>query len=186
MNIKDFIKKNIVGYSATDFKLPFDTTETSFEKDEIVTDYGQIEDKVYFLNKGLVQVSILKDEEEKIVEFFSTGEFFCAYSSLLLQAPSDVQLITLTDCRVSVITRHELFDAYTKSLLASNLGLVVTQKLYLSRIQREKDFLTKPADIRYKELLERNPELIAQIPMNKVAKYLGIQPESLSRIKKSI
>jgi CRP-like cAMP-binding protein len=185
MTIEAFIRKNLPDYSNLDFTLPFEVVQSRFGKSEIITDYGMVEDKVYFLNDGLVQVSILSNEEEKIVEFFLSGQFFCAYTSLLSRTPSDVQLLALTDCSVSVINGQDLFNAYKKSLLASNLGLFVTQQLYLSRTQREKDFLTKPADVRYKELIDRNPNLVKLVSMNKIAKYLGIQPESLSRIRKS-
>jgi CRP-like cAMP-binding protein len=184
MTIEDYIRQNITHYAHEDIVLPFKIELISFPKDDIITDYGQIEDKVYFLNQGLVQITILRNEEEKIVEFFKSGEFFSSYTSLLTQHPSDIQVVTLTNCNVSVIKRQDLLDAYSKSILASNLGLYVTQKLYLSRIQREKDFLTKPADVRYKELVLRNPELTKLVSMNKIAKYLGIQPESLSRIRK--
>lgn len=51
---------------------------------------------------------------------------------------------------------------------------------------REKDFLTKSAEQRYQALIAQRPDLIAQVPVHKIAKYLGIHPESLSRIRKQL
>jgi hypothetical protein len=56
----------------------------------------------------------------------------------------------------------------------------------LSRARREKDFLTLSAEERYRLLLEKDPNVVLQIPGNKIASYLGIKPESLSRIRRSI
>jgi len=66
------------------------------------------------------------------------------------------------------------------------LGRIETEKLYLKKVQREKALLTKTAEERYLSLLNTHPEIIQQISIRDISKYLGIQPESLSRIRKKI
>jgi CRP-like cAMP-binding protein len=185
VTLEEFIRQHL-NKVENNSVLPFPIRNASLSANKTITDYGQVEDCVYFLNKGLIQVSVLKNDEEKILDFFVSGDFFCAYSSFLTQTPSDVRINTLVVCQVSVIRRIDLMQAYSTSLLANQLGLFVTQQLYLKRTQREKDFLTKSAEERYKDLMNRNPSLIQQIPLAKVAHYLGMHPESLSRIRKSI
>jgi CRP-like cAMP-binding protein len=152
----------------------------------MITDYGQVEDKILLLSEGIVKISTLKGEEERILEFVFPCEFFGAYTSFLLQQPSDVQIITLSKCRVSIITRENLLKANQVSLISNHLSLYIAQQLFLSRARREKDFLTLSAEERYKLLLEKDPEVVQLIPGNKIAMYLGIKPESLSRIRKAI
>ncbi len=183
--IDEFIKQHL-NRTENSIALPFAIREATLPPNKTITDYGQVEDCVYFLNEGLVQVTVLKKEEERILDFFMSGDFFCAYSSFLTQTPSDVKISALGICSVSIIRRADLAKAYTTSLLANQLGLFVTQQLYLTRTQREKDFLTKSAEERYRDLMNRNPSLIQQIPVAKVAQYLGIHAESLSRIRRSI
>jgi CRP-like cAMP-binding protein len=124
--------------------------------------------------------------EERILDFIFENNFFGAYTSLLTNQPSDVQLITLAKTKVEILDYNDLQNAYKTSLLANQLGRYVTERLYLNNTKREKDFLTKTAEQRYRELLEKRPDIISSIPVNKIAKYLGIHPESLSRIRKSI
>jgi CRP-like cAMP-binding protein len=186
MDIAAFIRNHLPENKDNDFILPFDVEQKWLDKDFIVTPYDQVENKILLLNEGIVQISTLKAEEEKILEFVFPGEFFCAYTSFLLQQPSDVQVITLTKCNVAIIKREDLYRANQVSLISSNLSLHIAQQLFLSRARREKDFLTRSAEDRYKKLLEKDPEVIKLIPGNKIAKYLGVQPESLSRIRKSI
>jgi CRP-like cAMP-binding protein len=184
--LASFIKQHIPGYEKGDIELPFQTVHKTFDKEVVVTHYGQVERKIYLLHEGVVQISTQKEEEEKILEFTFPNEFFGAYTSFLLQQPSDVQVTTLSECNVTVILREDLLRANRDSLLSNHLSLYIAQQMFLSRARREKDFLTLSAEERYKILLEKEPGIIQTIPGNKIAKYLGIQPESLSRIRKSI
>lgn len=186
MTIESFIQQNIAGYEACEITLPFEVQQQTIEGHAIITDYNQLEDKIMLLKEGVVQVSTLKGEEEKILEFVFPGEFFGAYTSFVLQQPSDVQLVALTKCEISVVQRDSLLRANQTSLLSNHLNLHIANQLFLSRARREKDFLTLSAEERYKVLLEKDPEVVKRLPGNKIARYLGIQAESLSRIRKAI
>ena len=183
--ITAYIKQYIPGYEKADIELPFKTLRKSFDKDVVITDYGQVEKKIYLLHEGVVQISTMK-EEERILEFAFPNDFLGAYTSFLLQQPSDVQVTTLALCSATIINREDLMRANQVSLLSNHINLHIAQQMFLSRARREKDFLTLSAEERYKMLLEKEPEIIKHIPGNKIARYLGIQPESLSRIRKSI
>jgi CRP-like cAMP-binding protein len=186
MTILEFINTNV----KTDFKdyneLPFKVSNKTFKKGDILTVYGQIERSAYFLNKGLIEITVRKDIEEKIVEFFLPGCFFGSYTSFLSQQPSDAQVAALSDCEVEVIDYDELQNAYKTSLVANQLGRLATESIFTISTKREKDFLTKSAQERYDELLLNRPDIIKLVPVNKIARYLGIHPESLSRLRKNI
>lgn len=184
--IASFIRQHIPGYEKGDIELPFPIVHKNFDKEVVITNYGQVEKKIYLLHEGVVQISTLKGDEERILEFAFPNEFFGAYTSFLLQQPSDVQVFTLSVCSVTVINREHLLRANQASLLSNHISLYIAQQLFLSRARREKDFLTLSAEERYKLLLAKEPAIIQNIPGIKIARYLGIQPESLSRIRKSI
>jgi CRP/FNR family transcriptional regulator, anaerobic regulatory protein len=186
MSIEAFIKQHIPGYENVDFVLPFEVEQKNINPKSVIIEYGQLENKIHLLTEGVVQVSTLKGDEERILEFAFPGEFFGAYTSFLLQQPSDVQIISLSKCRVSIIKRESLLRSNQNSLVSSHLSLYVAQQLFLSRARREKDFLTLSAEERYLKLLEKDSELIKTIPVKKIASYLGIKAESLSRIRRSI
>ncbi len=166
--------------------LPFKVEEKLFLKNDIITNYNKIEDKIYFLNKGVCQLKLQKNDEDKILDFFFLGDFFSSYSSLLLQKPSDVQITALTNVTVFIIKAQELMNVYQHSLLANKLGRVATERLFLKKVKREKDLLTKTAEERYNDLIKESPEVILRIPLKNIAMYLGIKPESLSRIRKRL
>ena len=186
MTICSFFNTHFGTNYTDDGALPFSTIDKLFKKGDIITRYQQVEKRMYFINEGIVQLSILKDIEEKIVEFFFANDFFCSYTSFITQKPSDVQIIALTDCQLQVIQYEDLQSAYKNSFPANTIGRLLTEQIYIRKTQREKDFLIKSAEERYKDLISQRPELIQLIPINKIAKYLGIHPESLSRIRKEI
>lgn len=185
MHLLKYIQKNIDS-TATQEDLGFEAFPVSVKKGTVITDYGQQVDKGYFLIEGMIEVLFKSGEEERIIDFFVSEGFFAAYSAMLRKIPSDVKIKAITDCKMEFFYFKDLEKAYENSFLANKLGRIETGGLYLKRVQREKDFLTKSAEERYIELLENHPQIIQQLPINKIAKYLGIHPESLSRIRKKL
>jgi hypothetical protein len=88
------------------------------------------------------------------------------------------ELMLLLECRTQ--------QAYRSSLIANKIGRVLTEHIYMHKTKCEKDFLTKSAQERYAALIFTRPDILKLVPVNKIAKYLGVHPESLSRIRKSI
>ncbi|MEO9510964.1 MAG: Crp/Fnr family transcriptional regulator [Flavobacteriaceae bacterium] len=164
-------------------ELPFPVKKLHFKKGDIVTSYGQIEDSVYFMNSGIVEMTIKSYLMEKVIDFFFEREMVCAFTSFLTELPTDVQITALVDCEMEVIKHKDLSIAYETSLETNRFGRVLTEQAYIGRSHREKDLLTKTAEERYAEMFQTHSQHISYIPVNKIAKYLGIHPESLSRIR---
>jgi hypothetical protein len=126
---------------------------------------------------------MLHDGEEKIIDFFFENNFVCAYTSFLKQEPSDVRVTALIECQTEVILYSDLQKAYDRSLIANKIGRMMTEQIYVVKTRREKDFLTKSAEERSTDLIDSRPDILKLIPVHKIAKYLGLHPES--RIRKS-
>jgi hypothetical protein len=166
--------------------LPYPVSTLKIMKGQVLTDFNQVESNTYFLNSGMVEIEIPSYQTLKTLDFFFGGEFVCAYTSFLTQQPSDVRVVALTNCEAEVVGYQDLQSAYSRSLIANYVGRIINEQAYLRKVKREKDFLTKTAEERYQELLKSHPDYIIQIPVNKIARYLGIHPESLSRIRKKV
>ncbi len=164
--------------------LPFDTITVQFPKKTVITKEGAIEQYVYFLRSGIAEVGMVYEGQRRIIEFFTAGQFFSAYTSFLTRKGSDVYVEAITDCVAEAVSYKDLSQAYKTSLSANQLGRYLNESVYLQRIKKEKDILVKTAEVRYHEMMNNRPELIQQLPVAKIAQYLGIHPESLSRIRK--
>lgn len=187
MSIKHFIHSQIDSSYSPEDDLPFTTIFKTIPKNTIISHYNRIETQAYFLISGIVKICIISDDgHERVLDFFFPNSFLSAYTSFITQTPSNVEIETLCECEVEVIRYADIKEAYKNSLLANKLGRIVAEHYYILKTNREKDFLTKSAVDRYKNLIDKRPELVQQIPVQLIAKYLGIEPESLSRIRKAI
>jgi CRP/FNR family transcriptional regulator, anaerobic regulatory protein len=76
---------------------------------------------------------------------------------------------------------HEFYDKYKQG---ERIGRLMAEAQYVKRLRKEMDLLSLTAEERYVALMEKNPDLIRTISIKHLSSYLGIQPESLSRIRK--
>jgi CRP-like cAMP-binding protein len=176
------LKENASSYD----ELPYLVSKKVYKKNTVLTKYGDIEQNVYFINQGVIELKIKSYASDKFLDFYFPGEITTCYTSFLSQIPSDVEMTTLTDCELEKIAYENVQAAYQTSLKANQFGRILTEQAYMQKAQREKDLLSKTAEERYTELLGLHKEYVAKIPVNKIAGYLGIHPESLSRIRKKM
>jgi CRP-like cAMP-binding protein len=168
MELATYLKTHFrADFSDTD-QLPIILSNQVFKKDAIITDYGQKERRIYFINSGIVQLTMLHDGEEKIIDFFFENNFVCAYTSFLKQEPSDVRVTALLECQTEVILYSDLQKAYDTSLIANKIGRMMTEQIYIVKTRREKDFLTKSAQERYADLIASRPDILKLIPVHKI------------------
>lgn len=185
MNFGQFFQ-SVINSPTDNDNPPFPLSELQLSKGSIVTDYDQIEENVYFIQSGIVEMTIKSYMTEKIIDFFFENEMVAGFTSFLTQNPTDVCIKALTDVHLEVIRRADLLEAYEHSLEANQFGRILTEQGYIRKSNREKDLLTKTAEEKYAEMFATHSQYISQIPVNKIAKYLGIHPESLSRIRKKL
>jgi CRP-like cAMP-binding protein len=178
--ILEYIREKL-GYNG---ELPFSIQTKTYPKDFCLISPGDVEKNINFIVSGIVETRIIKkDGSERITDFFYPNNFFCSLSSFITQNPTNVYMTCLTDCVIESIPYNEYNAALETSLIANKLGRKIAENSYLLRIKREKDMLTKTASERYVDLMQSRPEVIQEIPLSKIAKYLGIDPRSLSRIR---
>ena len=155
-------------------------------KGEYLTRTGEVENHIYYIVSGAVKVAILASGEERILDFWFAPSFFSSYTSFIQRTPSKVYIQTLAQCEIARIEYEAVQQGYRSSLFFNQVGRVMAERLFMLKTRREIDFLTKTAEERYAELLNASPEIIQNIPVHQIARYLGIHPESLSRIRKKL
>lgn len=156
----------------------------NFRKGDFLTDVGKVERYIYFINSGATRSFFLHDGKELTVDFHFPGEFITAYQSFITREPSKVSIELLGDGELVAIFHADLYHFYSQNPDGERVGRLMAEYQYIRRLQKEMDMLSFTAEERYKRLLERNPHLVQSISVKHLSSYLGIQPESLSRIRK--
>ncbi|ASZ11713.1 Crp/Fnr family transcriptional regulator [Chitinophaga pendula] len=156
----------------------------SFRKGEFLIRDGQVENSIYFLNTGATRNYFLREDKEFTVDFHFAGEFVTAYYSLITREPSSVFIELLEDAEVVELPYKFLNEFYARYHNGERIGRLIAEFQYVRRLRKEMDLLSRTAEERYAELMRKHPTLIQQISVKHLSSYLGIQPESLSRIRK--
>ncbi|RBL88212.1 Crp/Fnr family transcriptional regulator [Chitinophaga flava] len=155
-----------------------------FNKGDFLIREGQVENFIYFLQKGATRSYFIKDGKEFTVDFLFEGEMVTAYYSFITREPSTIFIEVLEDTEVIAIPYRFLQEFYAKYHNGDKIGRLIAEYQYMKRLRKEMELLSRTAEERYAALMERNPVLIQQISVKHLSSYLGIQPESLSRIRR--
>lgn len=147
---------------------------------------GQISNEIGFINKGLFRIYYLLDEKEVNTNFIFEGEFVVEYQSFLLQRPSRYYIQALEDCEIITFSSEALQKAYSSSPNWERFGRIIAEKLYVDATERGEEFLFLTGEQRYKNLLKKRPKVFEKVPLYHIASYLGIERESLSRLRRKI
>ena len=153
------------------------------KKGDFLIREGQVENHIYFINKGATRNFFIKDGKDYTVDFQFTDEFVTAYYSLITREPSSVFIELLEDSELVAISVNFLNEFYARYHNGEKIGRLIAEYQYVKRLRKEMDLLSLTAEERYAGLMQRNPALIQNISIKHLASYLGIQPESLSRIR---
>ncbi len=161
--------------------------DVDFEKGELITQPGQIENSFYIVISGVQCIYILtKEGEKKVIGFSFDGSFSGVYDSFLKQTPSHYYLEALTASkliRISKTVYDQFFEMYPDF---NYWGRIAHQELLIGRVQREIELVTLSAKERFEKFSERCPKPLLQIPQKYLASYLNMTPETYSRMRKSI
>lgn len=160
----------------------------TYKKGDLFVKERQQCNHIGFLNKGIARVYYVIDGKE-ITSYFNAGNrnlFVCSFTSFLSRKPSFENVHFLEDSELLVLDFEQLQDLYNKSPNIQKLGRLMAEYNYVLSMERIYSLQHSPAIDRYNNMLKIYPGLMNQIPHHYIASYLGITPESLSRIKKNV
>lgn len=158
----------------------------TLRKGEYLLEAGNICRYVIFIETGLVRYYINQDGEEKTNYFNKEGEFVCDYLSFLPQIPSWVNIQALEDTVVWVINHHDLQQFYKEVTHGERFGRLGIEEVFVQVIGQIGSLYTDAPDVRYTKFVATFPDLVQRIPQYYIASYVGVKPQSLSRIRKRI
>jgi CRP-like cAMP-binding protein len=158
--------------------------ERFIRKGDHFLDLGQVSRNIAFIDSGLMMHYSLHDGVEIPCNFSLEGDWMGSLKSLNAGSPTDVAIKALEDTRIREISAEHmqrLFLLSPRWLLFRNH---LVQLVFFTITQHNADLAMLGAKARYYKFMEEKPELINRVPQYYIAAYLGIKPQSLSRIRK--
>lgn len=160
-------------------------TPIKLKKGAILLQQGKICRTLYFVEEGLLRYYIYKDGQD-VTKYFTIAPYlFTSQMSFTNEKPATENIQAIENCTLWQMS----FDAANQLMQLNSwnkfiVKLIQEVQYYTDQILTEVQTIT--AEDRYYQLLTRQPDIVARIPLKYIASYLGIAPQSLSRIRKTI
>ena len=159
----------------------------SVQRNTITEEQEKIPEFLYFIDKGFMRLFYYDENGDEITTYLcSPNSFIASFLSLINQKPATENVECITDCQLLRISRQKLITLIDQSENFKKFSLVIFEKVMALSQIRANDLATLTAELRYKKMITEQPHLLQNIPIQYIASFLGIKPQSLSRIRRQI
>ncbi|UBM61099.1 Crp/Fnr family transcriptional regulator [Candidatus Sulfidibacterium hydrothermale] len=158
--------------------------EETIRKNGFISKEGLICDRLAFIRSGLMRSFFNIKGKETTTYFLGPGSIAVAMSSFIEMKPAFENIQAIEDSQVYILSKEDLESLYRKSWKWQQTGRVIMEQYYVIMEKRSIALQTLSAKERYDELMKEHPGLLLKVPLHYVASYLGISPETLSRIRR--
>lgn len=157
-----------------------------FKKGDTILKEGDIENYLSFNIEGIARMYVVNTNGNDIsLAFAFPNDFITEYSSFILRKPTKYIIECLEDCTMYSISHENLNKAYNISQTGERLGRLNAEFFNIYLLERNVSLLTENAEQRYLNLMQKDKKIAQKIALKHIASYLGITPESLSRIRRN-
>ncbi|PQJ11802.1 hypothetical protein CJD36_008385 [Flavipsychrobacter stenotrophus] len=158
-----------------------------YKRNELILRAGMIPAFSMFVLNGCLRQYVVSDEgRESVVYFAEERHFIGDLPALRNKVPSDFNFQAIEPCRVLVLTKDNWEQSSIRFPWWMEAHIKGYQKWAINMQQQIADMQLKSGEERYLELLKRRPALFQRVPQHYIASYLGLTPETLSRIRKKL
>lgn len=158
----------------------------TFKKGKILLKQGQISTECYFVFKGCVRQYSVIDGEERTMDFFTEEQFVVSINSFSQKTPANHYFECIEETTLMIGNEAKENELYKRFPKFETVSRKVMENLLGLQQEAKTKYLTQTSKERYLNLLKNRPDLFQRIPQYQLASYIGIKPESLSRIRKRI
>lgn len=162
-------------------------SENSYNAKEFILTENKTSTDIHFIVDGLVRTFYVRDGKEITTYLASDHGFISAYSSFITQTRSVENIQCIEKTTTLSISYQQMEELYKEIPNWQMIGRILAEQNYLCMANRILKLQAIPAKEKYIDFLATSPDKIIQrTPLIHIASFLGITPESLSRIRKTI
>ena len=148
---------------------------------------GDADRSLYLLREGLLKAYYLSENgKEAVKSFLLPGDVIGSLAAFGQHGICSFNLLCMEPTKLLGVRFDKLIETSRQDQELANAMVDMLLQLSMKKEKREFDFLCRSAEERYRELLELSPNLVEKVTQNDVARYLGVTPVALSRLKKRI
>lgn len=157
-----------------------------FKKGDFLLREGQISVDSYFVLEGCIRQYALVDGEEKTTDFFTEEQWVIALNGFSQSTPATFYWVCNEDTTVSMGNEQQAQAMFRQFPRFETISRQVMEAVFVAQHQKMTSFMTDTPEQRYQKLMQTRPDLMQRVPQYQLASYIGIKPESLSRLRKRL
>lgn len=157
----------------------------SLKKGTILLKEGQNSKESYFVLKGCIRAYYLIDGEEKTTAFYTEMDALTPHC-VINKAPSEYFISCVEDSILTISNADMEMEINSKFPKFELMCRKLSEQLLVKQQMDFDEFKTSSPEQRYLNLLQKRPDLVQRVPQHQLASYLGIKPQSLSRLRARI
>ncbi|WP_286856572.1 MULTISPECIES: Crp/Fnr family transcriptional regulator [Sphingobacterium] len=158
----------------------------TFAKNEVVKAYDKTERFINILVSGSVGHFVPYQDKDICINLYYENQVFSDYLSFVSQKPTVIKTECIEDVELWSVSYKNLQSLYDKSDRSLLIGKAISDIMFTAKQSEQINLLTLSPTERYRKLINERPKIFQRTPLKIIASYLGIAPESLSRIRKKI
>lgn len=160
---------------------------STYQNKDVIIKPLELQRNLYFLTSGLLRGYYIDDKGNDItIRFVNNQGWITHYSALLTNTPSKYTFQCLEECTVIKLPFEQIQKGYNQYPSLERLGRLISESVLKTQQARIESFQFLDAEQRYLEFLDNYPALFNRVSLSHLSTYLGIQRQSLTRIRKKI
>lgn len=171
--------------SAYENVLPY-LSEKTINPGDYLLKHGRVARNIAFIEKGLFRLYYLNDGKEVTNCFCRENTITTSYKSLITQQESDMSIQAIEESKLIILSYDSLQKLFKKDLFWQQIGRLAAENEFITSESHNRFLKDLSATDRYLQILENDKELLQRVPLNYLATYLQVAPETLSRIRNKI
>jgi CRP-like cAMP-binding protein len=171
-------------FQPSEIKLILDRMRfVQYPKGSFILREGQVSHENYMLMKGCIREFQYRGDEENTMTFYTEGDSVTSALSYMDQVPAKHSWECLEDCVLTASNREE--EAFMNALLKNTDAICRerSEAAFGEYQERVAEFVASTPEQRYLHIQDRRPDLLERVPQYYLASYIGVSPETLSRIR---
>lgn len=176
-----------IGFAGEELQQILDAFELQhFKKGDFIVEEGKASRYIGLVETGMFQYYIIKEGEERTTYVSIANTFLASVLSFISEKPAQENIKALTDGSIHMISKKNLKRLVNDIPAFKNFYIGLLEATVCGIDASRHDLIVLSAEQRYAKMLQDEPHLLQQIPLQHLASMLGITPRHLSRIRNNI
>ncbi|WGQ10491.1 Crp/Fnr family transcriptional regulator [Pedobacter gandavensis] len=158
-----------------------------YPKNRILEEEGKVPKYLYYIVSGYLRLFHYNENGDEVTTHINCPPgFFTSYFNFINECKSPENVECITECELLRITKADLEMLTKKNMAMKDFSIEVLQEAIIYNEKRSVELASLTAEQRYLKLIENYPGILHNVPITYIASFLGMKPESLSRIRRKL